>query len=127
MLRVERQINPHTTVVAEGETPKDLFQQIVSLQEVFGEDTCGKCQKNNLRYKIRRATDAKGKKEYFYHEIQCRDCYAKLSVSEAEGGVLFPVRWERKDGEYVKDKDGRNVPRGTYGWVLFNKETGEEE
>lgn len=123
-MKVEYRISPRATVVAEGDTQLDVFTSLASMQEIFGESKCGKCDSEDIQFKIRTVKD--GKKEYTYPEMQCRKCWAKLSYGQMEGGALFPVRYLREDGEYVK-VDDKLVPKGTRGWVKYNKETGKEE
>lgn len=132
MLKVEKWVNQKTCVVAEGETQLDVFKQLASMQEVFGEERCSKCGNDDLRFQTRKAS--KGKKEFVYPELVCKNpkCRAKLSYGQADDGVLFPVRFEREQNEdgvtvYIKGEDGRMISRGSYGWVIFNKETGKEE
>lgn len=126
MLKVETKVNSKTTVVAEGETPLDVFTTLATLQELFGEEKCGKCGCENLTYRVR--TVGEGKKTYTYPELVCQnwECRAKLSYGQMENGGLFPVRYVREDGENVK-VDGKNVVKGSWGWVKFNRDTGKEE
>lgn len=112
---------------AVGENHLELFEQLSSLQEVFQQDKCGKCGNANLKFVVRKVQD--GKKEYKYPEIRCSSpkCLAKLTFGGMEGGALFPVRFEREDGAYKKDANDKLIPRGSWGWVKYNKETGKEE
>ena len=90
----------------EGETQRDVFKEIASFEEVFGENTCGKCGSENVRC-IVRENDGN---EYF--EMRCLDCGAKLSFGvHKKGGGLFPRR---------KDADGKYLPSG--GWQKWNAE-----
>lgn len=130
-MKVEYKLNDRVTVVGEGDTQLEVFETLATLEEVFGDRECGKCGSRNLGFRVRHVQD--GKKEYTYPEMKCNECHAKLAYGQMEGGKLFPVRFERKDGEYVKVND-KNVPLGkkkdgkwSYGWVKFNKETNKEE
>lgn len=133
MLKVSRRLNDAVTVVAEGDTQLDVFKQLASLGEVFGEQCCQKClakgktveQASNIEFRVRTVID--GKKSYEYPELSCKTCYAKFTFGQSEGGSLFPVRHERKDGEFVKDANGARIMKGTKGWTIFNKQTGKEE
>jgi len=109
--------NGRMTVELEADGHAGLWKELASFQEVFEEDICGKCQSNNLKFVVRKASDAKGK-EYSYHELRCKDCWAKLSfgVLDDGKGSLFPKR-----------KDDEGNWRGKSGWVKFNKETQKEE
>lgn len=126
-MKVEFKPSEKITLVAEGETQFDIFQTLAEMQEVFAEDACGKCKSKWLRFVVRNVQD--GKKEYKYPELRCGNpsCRAKLTFGQSENGKLFPVRFKRQDGEYVKDENGRNIQKGNWGWVIYNKETGEEE
>jgi hypothetical protein len=116
-MKVNFKVNNKVTVTAEGETQLEVFEQLGSLQEVFGEEKCGKCGGDSLAFRVRHVTD--GKKEYTYPEMQCRSpkCFAKLSFGQQmESKNLFPKR---------KNEDG--TEKGKRGWVIYNKETGKEE
>lgn len=125
-MQVQIKISPTTIVTAEADNQLELFRQLASLTEVFGEDKCKKCG-SPYRYQVRTVTD--GKKEYTYPELVCtnRECRAKLSYGQSEGGIIYPKRFKQKDGEYVMNEDGRKVVKGNWGWAIYNKETGEEE
>lgn len=125
-MQVQKWLNKSVCVVAEGETQLEVFKNLASMQEVFGEEKCGKCGGEDFRYRVRVVPD--GKKSYEYPELVCmnRECRARLSYGQAEGGVLFPVRYQRKDGAYV-EVDGRRVKKGDWGWCRWNNSTGQEE
>lgn len=99
------------SIEAEGENQKEVFRQLASLQEVFGEDTCGCCGKNDLAFRVRNVEkEEKGKKKtYEYFEMHCRGCHAKLSYGcHQTGDSLFPKRkddnnkWDTKHQGWVK-------------------------
>lgn len=115
----------NVSLTAEGATHLEVVKELAALEEVFSEAKCGKCGSEDIRFRVRSVQD--GKKEYEYPEMLCGGCWAKLSFGQSEGGKLFPVRYEREGGEYKKDADGNYIPRGTRGWVKYNKETGKEE
>lgn len=123
-MKIERWLSPRTCVTVEADTHMAIFEQLVAAQEVFGEKCCGKCKSENIEYVIRKASQ--GKKEFPYPEMRCKDCWAKLKYGQSDE-TFFPVRFKREGKEYVKDKDGRNIPIGDNGWVKYNKESGEEE
>lgn len=109
--------NGRITVELEADSPKALWRELASFQEVFEESQCGKCGNTDLRFTIRKATDKKNK-EYEYHELRCPKCWAKLAfgiLDDGKGG-LFPKR---------KDAEGNNKP--DKGWVKWNPETNQEE
>lgn len=109
--------NGRFTIELEADNPKGIWKQLASFQEVFEESTCKKCNKDNLKFVIRKSKDAKGK-EYEYHELRCASCGAKLAfgVLDDGSGGLFPKR---------KGEDGK--VKGSYGWVKWNPDTQQEE
>jgi hypothetical protein len=99
------------TVELEGETQKDLFKQLSSFQEVFGERACGKCKSEHLRFVVRENDGNE------YYELKCADCGAKLAFGvNKKGGGLFPKRKDA-DGEWLPDK----------GWTKWNPVTKKAE
>lgn len=121
-MKVELKVSDKVTITAEGETQLDVFEQLGTLQEVFGERSCGKCDNTNLTFRVRRVT--KGKAEYIYPELQCRSCYAKLTFGQKmEDKTLFPHRKNDDGTPKGMRKDGKS----SRGWVIFNKETNTEE
>jgi hypothetical protein len=123
-MRVNYKVNEDLTLVAEADEQTALFETLASMQEVFGDKCCGKCQGYDLRYVVR-----KDNEDNKYYEIHCQKvgCKAKLAFGcNKKGGGLFPKRFETKDGEKVK-VDGKNVVRGKWGWTIWNKEKNIEE
>jgi hypothetical protein len=97
----------------DGDTQRDLFEQIASMSEVFGSTCCSKCKSGNIRYIVRT-----NKEDDKFYEILCLDCFAKLSFGcNKKGGSLFPHRY---DAENKK-------PLANGGWLKYNKETGQNE
>jgi len=123
-MKVEFKANDKVTLVAEGESQLEVFENLASMQEVFAEEKCGKCSSDRLSFKVRKVPD--GKKFFYYPELVCQKCYAKLTYGQSDAG-LFPIRYERKEKEYVKDANGKNIPLGTNGWIKWNKEKGVSE
>ncbi len=68
------------TVEFEGETQKDIFKQLSSLEEVFGEKVCGKCGSENLRFIVRENDGNE------FYELRCLDCGAKLAFGAHKKG-----------------------------------------
>ena len=99
-------VTGNVSVEFEAETVKDVFKDLSVFQEVFSENTCGKCGSGNLRYVVR---ENEGN-EYF--ELKCKGCHAKLAFGvNKKGGGLFPKR---------KDIDGNWLPDN--GWMKWNQE-----
>ena len=66
-------INGRLSVELEGDSQRDIFQEIARFQEVFEETVCGKCGSDNIRFVVRNVDDN------LYYELRCADCGAKLS------------------------------------------------
>lgn len=87
----------------EGEGQKDIFKEIASIQEIFGETKCGMCGSENIKFVVRVVEDNE------YYELRCMDCGATLAFGQhKKGGTLFPKRKDEK-GEYMPN-------RGWYKW-----------
>ncbi len=125
-MKVQVRVSPTTVITAEADNQLDLFKQLASLTEVFGEPACAKCG-SEYAYRVR--TVGEGKKQYSYAECVCKnkDCRSKLAFGQSEDGALFPKRYVQKDGEYVLNENGRKTVKGSWGWAAYNKESGEEE
>ena len=95
-MKVNYKVNDNLTFEIEGEGEKEIFRELASIQEIFGEHKCGMCGSTNLRFVSRVVDD----NEYF--ELRCKDCGAILAFGQhKKGGTLFPKR---------KDKDGVRLP-----------------
>lgn len=98
--------NGRLSAELDGETQKDLFQQISSFQEVFEESKCGLCSKEDIRFVVRVNKD---NDDFF--ELHCLNaaCRARLAFGQhKKGGSLFPHR---------KDKEGTYLPNN--GWTKY--------
>jgi len=103
------------TIDVEAQSQTDLFEELNSVDEVFGEDTCGKCDSNDIRFLVREDKD-----DNKYYELQCRKCFAKKMFGQhKKGNTLFPKRTQEINGE------DKYLPTG--GWVIYNKEKGYYE
>ena len=93
--------NNRLQVEIEGESQRDLFNELNKFQEVFENDVCGKCQGEDIQYVVRTVDDNQ------YYELKCKSCGAKLAFgSHKKGGGLFPKRKEvdtwLPDGGWMK-------------------------
>ena len=103
--------NGKLSVELEGDSQRDIFAEISKFQEVFEEDTCGKCGSDNIKFVVRNVADN------LYYELRCADCGARLAFgSMKKGGGLFPKR---------KDAEGNWLP--DRGWVKWNPKTEKNE
>lgn len=95
----------------EAESHRDLFEQLNRFQEVFEEDTCGKCGSHDIKFVVR-TVDGNS-----YYELRCANCGARLSFgANKTGGGLFPKR---------KDAEGNWLPDN--GWTKWNPKTKTQE
>ena len=95
----------------EADSIREIWKQLSTFQEVFGETTCGKCGSEDLRFVVRENDGNE------YYELRCLDCGAKLSFGAMKkGGGLFPRR---------KDADGNWLP--DRGWQKWNPKTKKME
>ena len=126
-MKVQVKLTPTTIVEAEGKNPVEVFQELATLSEVFGESKCGRCGGTDLKYVVRNVQD--GKKTYSYFELRClnKDCRAKLSFGQTDDGIIYPKRYKTEDKEAVLDENGKRVVLGKWGWTIYNRETGKEE
>ena len=105
-MKAQFKVTGRLIVEVEGGDQKDLFKQLAVVQEVFGEDTCGKCKGTDVKFVNRNVEDND------FYEIQCRKCGAKIAFgSHKKGGTLFPKR---------KDEAGNWI--GSNGWGKWNVE-----
>ena len=105
------------TAKIDGDDQKSIVEKIAAFSEVFEFEPCGKCDGTDIRFRVRKVADTKGK-QHTYYEKKCFHCGAKLQFGQhSEGGSLFPKRYDSEKNESI----------GKYGWVKFNKESGQDE
>lgn len=123
-MQVQVKVSPTTIITAEADTQAVLFKQLASLTEVFGEEKCAKCGGGYI-YRVREVDGD----EYFEAVCTNRECRAKLSIGQAKDKKnLFPKRYrQEKGGAYILDENGKKIVKGTWGWSIYNKDSGEEE
>ena len=117
-MQVHLKLNDRVTAVAEASEMTEIFEQLAHLAEVFGNMTARKEKYNDGKsyndvYPVVRTDDKDNK----YYELHSRYTPMKKAFGcNKKGGGLFPKR---------KDKEGNYLPDN--GWMIFNKETKEEE
>lgn len=96
----------HRLVKVEGETAKDLFEQMAMAYEVFNETHCGVCQSTDIR-PVHRVS---GKFHFYEYHCQAPGCRARLAMGQItdSNGELFPVRKLLPNGK-------PNFKNGTFG------------
>lgn len=93
----------------EGSGQKEIFKELATVQEIFSEDKCGACKKDDIKFVVRNVEDND------YYEMRCLSCGAALSFGQhKKGGTLFPKR---------KDENGNWLENG--GWHKWQKDKGK--
>lgn len=102
-MKVICKVSEKLTFEMEGSKQKDIFEELASVQEVFGEQCCGKCGDTNLRFQVREVDGNK------FYELKCNKCASILAFgAHKKGDTLFPKR---------KDADGK--PIDNKGWTKW--------
>ena len=101
-------VNGKLQFEVEGSGQKELFKELATIQEIFGEEKCSACNKTNIRFVVRNVESND------YYELRCNDCGSVLSFGQyKKGATLFPKR---------KDDDGNYLPnKGWYKWTKDSK------
>lgn len=97
-MKVIYKANDHLSFELDGAGQKELFKELSTIQEIFGENNCGLCKKSNLKYVVRNVDD----NDYF--ELRCNDCGGVLSFGQhKKGGTLFPKRKDEQNN-YMENR-----------------------
>lgn len=118
---------PLITLKVDGASQKELFRNLASATEVFGESECGICGSKNIRIVWRTVMKQEGRqmKNYEYPEWHCMqpDCRARLAMSlnNDNSGTLYPKRaLEKGTGRPLKvSEDKKGADYSTNGWSKF--------
>jgi hypothetical protein len=107
------------TFEVEGNGHAEIWEQLASLAEAFGEKKCGKCNSEDIRHVVRE--NEGGDK---FYELHCQNCRARLRMSVTKKDKqFFPKRKAGKD-------DASGLAEGTYlphnGWMKFDKASNKE-
>lgn len=115
-MKVQFRASPKFVVGAEGNTHKEVFEELAGLSEVFSNDTCGACQSSNT-LPIVRTVDGNN-----FYEMACRDCRARLSFGQSKtGGSLYPRRRRHdKHPDVVAGRAEADSWLPGNGWVVYN-------
>ena len=110
-MQMSVKLSDRLSVVVDGKDQRDVFCQIAELEEIFGINTCGACQSNDVYFRVRNVEDNS------YHEIACSKCGATLALGQMKkDGKLFPKR---------KDDEGNWFKNG--GWLKWKPQTKQRE
>jgi len=117
-MQVQVKVSPRIIIIAEGPKETEVFEQLAQMQEVFGQQKCGKCNCEDLRFVVREIDDNK------FYELRCTNikCRAVLSFGcNKKGFTLFPKR----KGEPTAEGKTTYLPAN--GWQIYNPETKMKE
>lgn len=115
-MKVTKTIGSYTFTV-ENASVKKVWEDLASINEVFGDEKCGCCGSKNITPSFR--VVEKNKKSYDYYEMKCLEtkCRARLSYGQhQEGGGIFPHRKLGEDGRADR-VNGQYGPHN--GWSRF--------
>lgn len=109
-MKLNYKVNSKLSFEIEAEGQKEIFKELSSLQEIFGEENCDLCKSENLKFSVRNVDSND------YYELRCLDCGATLSFGQhKKGGTLFPKRKD-ENNNWLKHK-------GWYKWDGSKKQT----
>ena len=110
-MKVTYKPNPKLEFELEGSGQKEIFKELATVQEIFSEECCGLCHKDNIKFVVR---SVEGND---YYEIRCLSCGGILSYGQhKKGGTLFPKR---------KDDNNNWLPNG--GWHKWHPSEAVED
>lgn len=119
-------ITDKLTVEFECDEANTLFEEIASVQEVFGEEKCGRCKSVDVRYTVR-----VDEEENKYYELACQniDCRARLvfGCKKKPKGALYPKKRWNSLSDSEKQKRGPEPKSGwlpTGGWYVYKPTAG---
>jgi hypothetical protein len=113
-------VSPVMQFEIESDKQVDLFEDLASVQEVFGvvgNEECYLCKSKELKFTVRQNKD-----EDKFYEVVCLKCRGKLAFGcNKKGGTLYPVR-KLKNGLPAKVEDTEPFDWTTKGWHKYDKE-----
>jgi len=107
-MKLKYKVNDKLELELDGNGQKEIFKELATIQEIFGEEKCGICGSSNIKFVVRTVEGND------YYELRCADCVAILSFGQhKKGETLFPKR---------KDEQGNYLPnKGWYKWTPNSK------
>lgn len=110
-MKVSYKPRPSLLVEFDAQDVKTTFEYLAQIDEILGQERCGKCKNEKLAFQVREVDGNK------FYELRCKACGAVLGFgSHKKGGTLFPQR---------KDAEGDFLPDG--GWTKWNPKTQQKE
>ena len=114
-MKIDYKVNSKTIVSIDAKDEQDALTQLAKIVEIFGNDTCEKCKKNNI-IPVVRVVD-----KYTYYEFKCKDCGAILQFGTSqEDKKLYPRRYEMDGTKPKLDADGNKCWLPDHGWIRWN-------
>lgn len=107
-MKLKYKVSDRLEFELEASGQKEVFKELALIQEIFGEEKCGLCDNDHIRFMVR---SVEGND---YYELRCNDtrCGAILSFGQhKKGGTLFPKR---------KDDNNNYLPNK--GWHKWQKD-----
>lgn len=106
-MKLKYRVNSNLEFELEAEGQKQIFKELSSLQEIFGENNCGMCKGDDLKFVVRNVDDND------YYELRCNKCGGVLPYGQhKKGGTLFPKRKD-ENGKYLENKGWyKYTPKG---------------
>lgn len=117
MIEVSYRATPDLMIKVEGRDLKEIFKSLGPVQEVLGNNVCGKCGSTKIRM-VHRNTDG-----HDFYELLCENCVAKLQLGQSSDGTLFPRRYEQDEKDPKKpktDSEGKVVYKADNGWTKWD-------
>ena len=119
-MQVQVAVSQNVSIMAQGESQADVFEQVAAMQEVVGPGECGKCKGTDLRFVVREVDGNK------FFELRCLNpkCRAILSYGQNKGdkkGSLFPHIKENSKTSIMGLEPGTYLPDG--GWLRYDPKT----
>ena len=116
----------------EAATQTEAWDTIVSLNEVFLDRQCKKCNRPNAKFHKRIAHSKNGKKEFPYYELRCQNPECKAiktyGVINDDSGQMFPKNKIGPDDAlfdtFKKNDDDTVAFLPHDGWLRYDKEKG---
>lgn len=116
----------------EAEKQVEAWDTILSLNEVFLDRQCKRCNRPNAKFHKRIAYKKRGNTECPYYELRCQnpDCKAvkSYSIINDGSGQLYPKNKVKPDDvlfDTFKKSDDDDIAFLPYdGWLRYDKEKG---
>ena len=92
MIEGEIKVNDKLTLKISAEGQKELFKDLSTVQEIFGENSCGMCGSTDIKYVVRTVDG----NDYF--ELRCAVLFCRLDSTKREEQYSLSVRTLKVNG-----------------------------